>query len=80
MRKEINDTELEQVCGGIVTLSANLGIVQFSSVGKTYMINQGVDFRDIRNCLLDLYDQNANLSDAAFDKLVAKTFRANGWI
>lgn len=80
MRKEINDMELEQVCGGIVTLSANLGMVQFSSLGRTYMLKEGVNFKEVRNCLLGLYDENANMSDTDFDRLVARTFRANGYI
>lgn len=80
MRKELNDMELDAVTGGTVNLSEELGMVQFTSMGRTFMLNKNVPFKEIRNCMLDLYDDNKHLSDAEFDRLVAKTFRAKGYI
>lgn len=80
MKRELNDTELNEVTGGNVTLSESLGIVYFSALNKTCKLKPGVVFREARNLLLDLYDENANMSDAEFDRLVGREFKARGWI
>lgn len=80
MRQELDDLQLDEVTGGTVSLSEHMGLARFSSVGKTYKLNPDIPFKEIRNCLLDLYDENSGMSDKDFDKLVAKAFRAKGYI
>lgn len=80
MRKELDDVQLDSVTGGTVTMSESLGLVEFTSMGRTFKLNPNVPFKEMRNCMLDLYDDNSQLSDAEFDRLVARTFRAKGYI
>jgi len=78
MKRELNETELDQVVGGTVVMSAPLGLIQFTAYGKTFTIKG--DFVTMRNRLLELYDEHCDMNDRDFDKLVMKEFRANGWI
>lgn len=78
MKRELNEQELDEVVGGTVTLSAPLGIVNFSALGASFKIKG--DVKQMRNLLIQLYDENENMSDREFDTLVVKAYRARGWI
>lgn len=77
-REEIDITKLEGVNGGSVIMSEGLRICGFNTTGESFRIVG--DFKTMRNTLIDLYDNNAGMSDAEFDQLVKNIFLANGWI
>ena len=68
MKRELNQTELEEVVGGTVVLSAPLGMVRFTALSRNFKIKG--DVKEMRNLLLQLYDENEDLSDIEFDNLV----------
>ena len=78
MKRELDDLELEEVTGGTVVLSAPMGKVRFTAIGKTCKIKG--DVKEMRNLLISLYDDNENMSDAEFDRLVLNAFASRGWI
>ena len=79
MRVQITDTEINEVNGGSVVLSEPCGLCGFSSTGKIYKIKG--PFRDMRNLMLDLYDENVGkMTDAEFDALVLKEYQERGWL
>lgn len=81
MRKELNAMELDEVTGGSVTLSNSLGMVRFTTLRKNCKLNPSVNFNEVRNYLLDLYDAHADeMSEADFDRLVMNEFHARGYI
>lgn len=79
MKRELNDIEVEEVSGGSVTISAPLGLVTFSKLGRGYRFDKS-NAKKMRNKLLELYDDNENMDATEFDALVEKTFKDNGWI
>lgn len=78
MKRELNDFELDEVTGGTVTLSAPLSTVRFNTIGSAFKIKGEV--KEMRNVLLQLYDENENMNDAEFDMLVLKEYASRGWI
>lgn len=80
MKKELTDFEAEEIIGGTVCLSATLGLVGFSQLGKSYRIKG--DVKKMRNLLFQLQDESEEkgLTPLEFDTLVRDTFLANGWI
>jgi len=78
MKRELEELELEEVTGGTVVLSAPMGKVRFTAIGKTYLIKG--DIKQMRNLLLSLYDDNENMNDSEFDTLVRNEFKSRGWI
>lgn len=80
MKRELNGNELDEVTGGSVILSQSMGMVRFSSLKRTKKLNPDVDFKTVRNTLLDLYDENENLTEEEFDTLVMNTFESLGYI
>jgi len=80
MRKELSDFEAEEIVGGTVSLSATLGLVGFSQLGKTYRIRG--DVKKMRNLLFQLQDESEEkgLTPLEFDTLVRDTFQNKGWI
>lgn len=78
MKIEINENQLEEINGGNVVLSGPLKLCGFSTLGKSYRIKG--DIKLMRNRLLELYDQNENMSSEAFDLLVEQDFIHKGWI
>ena len=78
MREELRDTEVNEVHGGAVILSEPLGVCGFNKIGEVYRI-KGV-FKEMRNRLLDLYDDNSNMPAEDFDRLVRDDFKSRGWI
>lgn len=79
MKQELNDFELEDVTGGSVTLSATMGAVYFDSMDRSFKIKG--DIKEMRKLLTSLYDTYGDtMSNAEFDKMVAKEYRSRGWI
>lgn len=81
MKMALNDAELDEVTGGSVTMSAQLGMVRFTSIKKSFRLNPDVEFSTMRDYMLSLYDANAdNMSESEFDTLVMNAFHAKGYI
>lgn len=78
MRNELNDASLEKVTGGEVVMSESLGVCGFNTTGEVFRIKG--NFKDMRDRLLALYDDNCDMSDADFDQLVKNDFKSRGWI
>lgn len=78
MRKALDDFEADMIVGGVVYLSDKRMKVGFTTTGETF--NLLCDFKDARDLLNDLYDENSNMSDTAFDSLVKSEFSARGYI
>ena len=78
MRHELEDYQVEGVNGGSVLLSAPLGICGFNTTGEMFKIKG--NYKEMRNRLLVLYDENEHMGDAEFDQLVKADFQEKGWI
>lgn len=78
MKKELMDFEVEEVVGGTVCLAASLGIVGFSQLKKSYVIKG--DYKEMRNLLFQLQDDNEGMPALEFDTLVRDAFLERGWI
>lgn len=78
MRKELKDIEISGVQGGSVVISAPMNMVVFTKLQKIGIIRGNV--KDMRDRLLDLYDENMDMEEAAFDQLVFNDFQSKGWI
>lgn len=78
MKRELNEIELDEVVGGTVVLSAPLKMVRFTALGRNFKIKG--DVKQMRNLLLQLYDENENMTDSEFDTLVLQAFTKKGWI
>ncbi len=79
MREKLNDQELEQVVGGAVIISKDYMNIGFSTTKEKFNLKK-CTYREARNYVDDLLDDNPNLSNAAFDRLVKKKFHDRGWI
>jgi len=78
MRKELTDFEADEIVGGTVSLSASMGLVGFSRLREAYVI-QG-DYKEMRDLLFHLQDENENMPTEEFDKLVRDEYKNRGWI
>lgn len=78
MKQPLNDNQLDEVTGGAVVLSGPLGVCGFNTTGQVFKIK--ADVKVMRNRLIQLYDENENMSDAEFDQLVMNEFKSRGWI
>ena len=76
--RELNEQDLETVNGGQVVLSESLGVCGFNTTGRVYRTKG--DFKEMRNLLIDLYDEHGDMSDAEFDNLVENEYKSRGWI
>lgn len=78
MKRELNDVEVNEVSGGAVVISAPMGIVGFNQIGEIYEIKGNV--KQMRNLLLQMYDENEGMNAREFDILVRDAFKSKGWI
>ncbi len=79
MREELNEKALEEVVGGTVIISKDYMNVGFSTTREKFDL-KNCTYRQVRNFIDDLLDENPNLSNAAFDKLAKEKLQAKGWI
>ena len=79
MKKELNDSQLEQVVGGTVVISSNYMRDGFITTKESYAL-KNCTFREARNFAEDLWDENKELSDAQFDQLCKQKMAEQGWI
>lgn len=79
MKMEINENELEKVSGGTVIISKDNMHVGFSTMGEKYDL-KNCTYKQARDYVDDLLDQNPKLSDAEFDALAKQKLQAKGWI
>jgi hypothetical protein len=78
MREMLNDSEMEQVAGGIVTINRSRMSIGFASSGESYGLQ--CSFGDARSFAEELKVENPSLSNAEFEALVKSEFRRKGWI
>ena len=78
MREELRDNEVTEVTGGTVVLSIPLRMICFNSIPLNYRIKG--DGKEMRNRLLELYDENETMNEKEFDLMVMNEFLAKGWI
>lgn len=79
MREELNEQALDQVVGGTVIISKDYMTVGFSTTREKFSL-KNCTFKQVRNYIDDLLEENPNLSNAAFDKLAKDNLKAKGWI
>lgn len=79
MRQEINENEVEKIVGGTVILSKDYNTVAFSTTRQKFSL-QNCTYRQARDYVEDLKDENPGLSNAEFDALAMKKLQAKGWI
>ena len=79
MREQINDQEMENVVGGTVIISKDYMNVGFSTTREKFDL-KNCTFKQARNLVDDLLEENPNLSNAEFDQLAKKTLQSKGWI
>lgn len=77
MREEINDTNLEEIVGGVVNLSEAANKIGFTTLHEGYTLK--CTYKEAKTLVSQLYAAN-ELSESAFDQLVKKEFQARGWI
>ena len=78
MREQLNDSEMEQVAGGIVTINRNRMSIGFTFSGESYGLQ--CSFGDARSFAEELKVENPSLGNAEFEALVKSEFRRKGWI
>ena len=78
MREQLNDSEMEKVAGGTITINRSTMNMGFTSIGENYELH--CSFRDARNFADDLKAANPGLSEAEFEALVKLQFQSRGWI
>lgn len=78
MREMINENQLEEITGGAVTLSKQMNMCGFTTLGKIFKIK--AEFNLLRDRLNVLYDEYGHMSDQDFDTLVMNDFKEKGWI
>lgn len=79
MREQINELDLEKVVGGTVIISKDKMSVGFSTTKETFKL-KNCTYKQARNLVDDLLDDNPTLNNAEFDKLAKKTLQSKGWI
>lgn len=79
MREMLNEQDVENVVGGTVIISKDNMIVGFSTTKEKFNL-KGCTYRQARDLVDDLLEDNPNLGNSAFDALVKKTMKAKGWI
>ena len=78
MREQLNDSQTENVAGGIVTINRGTMNISFTSTGENYELH--CSFRDARSFAEELKAENPSLADAEFEALVKSQFQRRGWI
>lgn len=79
MKNELNDTQLDNVIGGTVIISEDYMNIGFTTLREMYNL-KNCTFKDVRNFVGDLKDENKGLTNAAFDVLCRDELKARGWI
>lgn len=79
MREQLNEQDIENVVGGTVIISKDNMVVGFSTTKEKFNL-KNCTYKQARNLVDDLLDENPTLGNAAFDKLVKQTFQSKGWI
>ncbi|MBR3158568.1 MAG: hypothetical protein IKF14_05630 [Atopobiaceae bacterium] len=79
MKTKMNDSDLNYVNGGTVYLSRDYMKIGFSTLNQTFSL-KNCDFYEALNYVDFLYNENTDLSDEDFDKLVRQSFRNRGWL
>ena len=79
MREQLNEQDIENVVGGTVVISKDKMAVGFSTTKEKYSL-KNCTYKQARNLVDDLLDDNPNLSNAEFDQLAKKTLQSKGWI
>lgn len=79
MKEQINDQELEQVIGGTVIISRDNMNIGFNTSRHKYAL-KNCTYREARNFVEDLKDQNPNMNNAEFDAYVEQQLSDLDWI
>ena len=79
MRQQLNEQAMEQVVGGTVIISRDYMMVGFDTTQEKFNL-KNCTYKQVRDYVDDLLDDNPNLGNAEFDQLVKKNLQAKGWI
>jgi len=79
MRMELNDGQLEKVVGGTIIISKDAMVVGSTALNQMYNL-KNCTYREARNLMDDMLEENPNLSNKAFDELYISQLRTNNWI
>ncbi len=79
MKEPINEQALENVVGGTVIISKDYMVVGFSTTQEKFNL-KNCTFKEVRDYIDDLLDENPSLSNAEFDALAKQNLQAKGWI
>lgn len=79
MKQELNEQELENVVGGTVIISQDYMVISYTTIGKKKQL-RNCSYRQARDYVDDLFDQNPGLSGQEFDQLCYDKMKAKGWV
>jgi bacteriocin-like protein len=78
MKKELNNSELNEVVGGTIIISEDYNNIGFTKLGEMYDLK--VDYYTARNYVEELKRENKTMSNAAFDALCKSKLLELDWI
>lgn len=79
MKEPINEQALEGVVGGTVIISKDYMVVGFDTTKESFSL-KNCTYKQVRDYVDDLLDENPTLSNAEFDALAKQKLQAKGWI
>lgn len=79
MREQLDEQLLDNVVGGTVIISKDYMVVGFSTIQEKYNL-KNCTYKQIRDYIEDLLDDNPNLSNEEFDLLAKQNLQSKGWI